>query len=241
MNSTEQQLTVQPPTSLLAQAIEKGADIATLEKLMALQERYEASQARKLFFEEFTAFQANCPELRKTKKVSFETKTGGATEYHYSPLADITRQIGKVLKEHNLSYRWEIQDSKDEIKVTCLVSHVDGHTERTTMQANPDTSGAKNAIQARGSAIEYMKRYTLIGALGITTADSDIDGRLPELDVDKLHKQYMEVYNAITAKDQSYLASMDPDNWEAEKTAQLYVKAIGKAREILAQLTKVKP
>lgn len=236
METQNQQLTIDQPSGLIERAIDKGADIATLEKLMALQERFEANNARKLFFEEFTAFQANCPELRKTKKVSF-----GNTEYNYAPLADITRQIGKALKEHNLSYRWEIQDNKDEIKVTCLVSHVDGHTERTTMQANPDTSGAKNAIQARGSAIEYMKRYTLIGALGLTTADSDIDGRLPELDVDKLHKQYMEIYNKITAKDESYLSSMDPDNWAADRTPQLYVKAIGKAREILTQLTKVKP
>lgn len=236
LNHNDKQLTVSQPTNLIEKAIEQGANIETLEKLMALQERFEANRARKLFFEEFTAFQANCPDLRKTKKVSF-----GNTEYSYAPLSDITRQIGKTLKEHSLSYRWEIQDTKDEIKVTCLISHVDGHTERTTMLANPDGSGSKNPIQARGSAIEYLKRYTLIGALGISTADSDIDGRLPELDIDKLHKQYMELYAQITEKDPSYLASMDPDNWKTERTPQLYVKAIGKAREILSNLTVQKP
>lgn len=229
------------PTNLIAQAIDKGADIATLEKLMDLQERFEANKARKLFFEEFTAFQAECPDLRKTKKVSFELKTGGNTSYNYAPLADITRQISKTLKDPSLSYRWEIQDDGNNIKVTCLISHVDGHTERTTMQGIADTSGSKNPMQARGSAVEYLKRYTLIGALGISTADSDIDGRLPELDIDKLHKQYMQLYDQICEKDKGFISIGNPDNWAAERTPQLYVKAIGKARETLSNLTKQKP
>jgi hypothetical protein len=229
------------PTNLIAQAIEKGATIETLEKLMTLQERFEAKQAQKAFFLSLSEFQVKCPDLRKTKKVHFETKTGGSTDYNYAPLADIDRQIKETLQKAGFSKRWEIQDNGDKIKVTCIITHELGHSEKTAMEANPDTSGSKNSIQARGSAIEYMKRYTLVGALGLTTADSDIDGRLPELDIDKLHKQYMEVYNQIIQKDDKYLSSMDPDNWAAERTPQLYVKAIGKAREILSGLTTQKP
>jgi hypothetical protein len=234
---TQQQLTTTTPADLISQAIEKGLDVETLGKLMDLQDRWQATQARKLFFESFTSFQSECPDIRKTKAVAFEGKTAGSVSYHYAPLADITRQIGPILKKHELSYRWEIQDTDKEIKVTCLVSHVSGHTERTTMQANPDTSGAKNPIQARGSAIEYLKRYTLIGALGISTADTDIDGRLPELDIDKLHKQYMDLFNQIIIKDPTLRTTMDPDNWKLERTADLYIKAIGKARQTLAKLT----
>lgn len=230
------QLTTTPtPSDLLAQAIEKGLDVQALEKLMDLQERWDANQARKLFFEAFTRFQSECPDLRKTKQVGFGSGDK-AVSYAYAPLSDITRQISGKLKEHDLSYRWEIQDTDKEIKVTCLVSHISGHTERTTMQANPDTSGSKNAIQARGSAIEYLKRYTLIGALGISTADSDIDGRLPELDIDKLHKQYMDLFNQIVQKDPTQRTAMDPDNWKTDRTPELYVKAIGKARQILAKI-----
>jgi len=230
-------ITTQPtPTDLIAQAIEKGLDVQALEKLMDLQERWDANQARKIFFESFTKFQSECPDIRKTKGVEFEGKTAGSVSYKYAPLADITRQIGPKLKENELSYRWEIQDTDKDIKVTCLVSHVSGHTERTTMQANPDTSGAKNPIQARGSAIEYLKRYTLIGALGLSTADTDIDGRLPELDIDKLHKQYMDLFNQFITKDPTQRAAMDPDNWKTDRTPELYVKAIGKARQILAKL-----
>lgn len=227
-------LTVQTPHDLIAAAIEKGLDVSSLEKLMELKERHEANEARKRFFEAFTNFQANCPDLRKTKAVSF-----GQTNYHYAPLADITRQLAKVLKQNELSYRWEIKDDQNQMAVTCLISHIDGHTERTTMTANPDTSGAKNAIQARGSAIEYLKRYTLIGALGLSTADSDIDGRLPDVDINKLHEAYMEVYNQIIQLD-STLSKYHPDNWKFEATPKVYVKATGELRKVLFELQNKK-
>ena len=46
------------------------------------------------------------------------------------------------------------------------------------MSGAPDTSGKKNTIQAQGSSVTYLQRYSLIGALGLTTADEDIDGRV---------------------------------------------------------------
>lgn len=226
----EKNLTVTNPTSLIAQAIEKGLGVAELEKLMSLQERWEANQARKAFFDCFTKFQSDCPELRKTKEVAFKD-----VKYKYAPLAEITRQIGKLLKSNELSYRWEISDNEKEIKVTCLISHVDGHTERTTMTANPDTTGSKNAIQARGSTIEYLKRYTLIGALGLSTADSDIDGQMPEIDINILHKQYIEHYNQLIQLDNTK-TKWHPDNWKSEATPKLYIKAIGEIRKELSKL-----
>lgn len=218
------------PSSLLQQAIEKGLGVEELSKLMDLQERWEKNQARKLFFEAFTSFQTNCPQLRKVK-------SGYDDRYKYTPLSEITRQIAEPLKAAGLSFRWEIQDTEKELKVTFLVSHIDGHTERTTMSAAPDPSGSKNAIQARGSAITYLQRYTLIGGLGISTADIDSDGaqgKQPE-DMDKLHKDYMEVYNHVIQLDQS-LTKYHPDNWKVEPTAKGYVKAIGELRKVLFEL-----
>lgn len=236
METTDLIMTTVTPGSLISQAIDKGLGVAELEKLMGLQERWEANQARKAFFAAFTDFQSTCPDIRKNKEVAFNE-----VRYNYAPLSDITRQIGKSLKEFSLSYRWEIQDDEKELKVTCLVSHVDGHTEKTTMTANPDTSGKKNPIQARGSSIEYLKRYTLIGALGLSTADSDIDGRGTEYeyDVDTLHKKFMEVYSQIIQIDSSR-TSINPDNWLIERTGKNYVKAIGDARKILFDLQKKK-
>lgn len=219
------------PDQLLTLAINRDLDIDKLAKLMELQDRYNKDLARKAFFAALSDFQIQCPEIRKSKEVNF-----GNTKYSYAPLADIDRQIKKSLRDHGLSKRWEIDDQGEEIIVTCFITHTDGHTEKTHMRSKADTSGSKNPIQARGSAIEYMKRYTLIGALGLTTADQDIDGRLPEMDLDKLHKQYMELYNKITEKDASFLSVGDPDNW-AKRTPEIYLAAIGKARNLLVKLS----
>ncbi len=44
------------------------------------------------------------------------------------------------------------------------------------MSAGKDASGSKNDIQQKGSTQTYLQRYTLIGALGLSTADEDVDG-----------------------------------------------------------------
>lgn len=226
------------PDQLLTLAVSKDLDIEKLTKLVELQKAWNEEQARKAFFNALGEFQSRVPEIRKNKKVSYNTQSG-KTEYNFAPLADIVRQIKDTCKECGLSYRWEINDTKEEIKVTCLVTHTDGHTERTTMTATPDNSGGKNSIQARGSSIEYLKRYTLIGALGISTADQDNDGQLPEIDMDILHQQYMKLYNSLIQLD-SALTKWHPDNWKgdpAARTAKLYLRAIGEIRKELAKKT----
>ena len=65
-----------------------------------------------------------------------------------------------------------------------MISHV------ITMAAGPDGSGGKNAIQAIGSTVSYLERYTLLAATGLATEDQDDDGRganpVPTMDKDRL-------------------------------------------------------
>lgn len=232
-----QELTITNPAGLLSQAIEKGLGVAELEKLMGLQERWEATQARKAFFEAFTDFQSELPDLRKTKEVKFK-ENDVKPQYTYATIGSIARQLRDLLKKHRLSYRWRIKTTPDTIEVTCLVSHADGHTEETTMSAGADPSGSKNAIQARGSSVQYLKRYTLEGALGLTTTETDDDGKgATEYDMDRLHKDFMEVYNQVIQLD-SKKSGWHPDNWKSERTGKNYVKAIGEIRKVLFELQK---
>jgi len=165
-------IVISNPQSLIELAIEKGAGIEQLKELMDLKERYDAGEAKKVFFASMTLFQSECPVLNKTKKVSFNN-----TEYSYTPLGSIAGQIKEIVDKCGFSYRWTIKDDEKIINVTCIVSHKDGHSESTTMSGNLDATGSKNAIQQRGSTVTYLQRYTLIGALGITTADDDNDGK----------------------------------------------------------------
>lgn len=164
------------PQTLLSIAIEKGVDMGQLEKLMDLQERWEKKEAKKAFLSAMSDFQSKVPVLDKNKKVDFSTKNGGRLHYNYADLGEIASCIKDTLRECGLSYRWEIADEEGQIKCTCIVSHIEGHSECTAMKAEKDDSGQKNSIQQKGSTITYLQRYTLIGALGITTANADVDG-----------------------------------------------------------------
>jgi hypothetical protein len=163
------------PSGLLQLAVQQNLDIDKLEKLMQMQERWQAQQARREFLNAISHFQAICPPIEKTKRVAF-----GNTKYSYAQLGDIAATIKKPMSDNGLSHRWEIGEDNDNIVVTCIISHVSGHSERTTMKGGKDGSGNKNAIQSSGSTVTYLQRYSLIGALGISTADEDTDGQKPE-------------------------------------------------------------
>jgi hypothetical protein len=230
--------TTSTPGQLLEMAINKDLDIEKLKELMVMQREWKADIARKSFFDALMQFQNDVPEIRKNKSVNFESR-GAKVNYNYAQLADIVRQIRTACKDNGITYRWEIDDKDANISVTCLVTHSEGHTERTTMTATADDSGGKNKIQARGSTIEYLKRYTLIGALGLSTTDTDTDGLGPEIDLDILHQQYMRHYNELIQID-SQFTRWHPDQWKSEPTRALYIKAIGEIRKKLADLTPKK-
>jgi hypothetical protein len=59
------------PMEMLHSAISNGADIAILEKLMGLQERYEASQARKAFDSAMADAKAHMGTVHKTTKGNY--------------------------------------------------------------------------------------------------------------------------------------------------------------------------
>ena len=164
------------PQGLLAMAVEKGAGIEQLKELMDLQERWEKKEARKAFFDALSTFQSKVPELKKNKTARINSAKGSFS-YNYADLGGITKSIKGLLTECGLAYRWEFEEKDKIMKVTCHISHRDGHTETSCMEAGMDNSGSKNDIQQKGSTQTYLQRYTLIGALGLSTADEDNDGR----------------------------------------------------------------
>lgn len=171
--AVEPQRAVMTPMEMLDRAVSSNASVETLTQLMALQERWEANQARKAFDEAMAAVKANMPKIVKTRKVDFTTSRG-RTNYQYEDLASIMSQIGPVLSAHGLSVRYRTSaDPNQPIAVTCIISHRLGHSEENTLMAGKDDSGNKNSIQAIGSTVTYLQRYTLKAALGLAAAADD--------------------------------------------------------------------
>lgn len=165
------------PGALIALALEKQADPEVIKKMMDLQERWEANTAKKAFVRAMTAYKQEAPAvLKKLGKVDF-TSQKGRTCYSYANLGQIVQEVTALLGKHGLSATWQTAQEGNNITVTCHITHEAGHRESVTLTAPADESGNKNRIQAIGSAVTYLQRYTLMAALGIATTDADDDGR----------------------------------------------------------------
>lgn len=164
------------PMQLLEMAMSQNADLAKLEKLMDLQERWEKKEAQKAFVVAMNAFKAAPPTILKSHKAAFPGKSGGTVTYDYATLNDVCDQITEGLGKHGVSHRWKIeQPDKSLVRVTCILTHEMGHSEETTLSAGPDETGSKNAIQSIGSAVTYLQRYTLLAATGLAAGNGDND------------------------------------------------------------------
>lgn len=163
------------PINYANEFLKNGGDLEHLEKMMELQERHEANQAKKAFHAAMSEFKKNPPEILKSKKVSYTTDKG-TTEYNHSDLGEITTVVGAALAEHGLNTTWKTEQETG-IRVTCTITHELGHSQSTSLFSPPDTSGGKNTIQAIGSTITYLQRYTLLALIGLAAIDQDDDGK----------------------------------------------------------------
>lgn len=155
---------------IMAIAVEKG-DLDKIEKMMELQERFEKREAEKAYHVAMTAFKANPPKIEKNAHVNY-THSKGTTDYKHATLSNVTTKINMALSEHGLSAAWTTSQEKG-IAVTCKITHIMGHSESTTLEAAADSSGGKNAIQAIGSTVTYLERYTLLALTGLATHEDD--------------------------------------------------------------------
>ena len=173
----ETALVLSPP-QLLEQAIKSGAGMDVIERLMGLQERWEATQARKAFNAAIAKFKADPPQILKTVEVGYDSKRGGdRTSYKHEDLAELLAAVDPALAAQGLWARFKVASDNGKVTVTCVIGHADGYSEAdNTLTAAPDTSGSKNPVQAIGSAVSYLQRYTLKAALGLAAARDD-DGR----------------------------------------------------------------
>jgi hypothetical protein len=160
------------PMRLIELAMAQNADVDKLEKLMVLQLRWEANESKKAFVAAMNAFKANAPEILKNKHVAYKD-----VAYDHATLDHVCKAATLALSKHGLSHRWTITQDQGLIRVTCVLTHELGHSEETTLTAGPDVTGSKNAIQAIGSAVSYLQRYTLLAATGLAAANSDNDGQ----------------------------------------------------------------
>jgi hypothetical protein len=217
---------VTTPMTMLAQAVDKGMSPETIDKLMALAERWDATNARKAFDRAIAAAKAEIkPVIRNAK---------GHNNKAYADFAAIAQAVDPIISKHGLSYRFRTTQD-DKIKVTCVLSHEAGHYEETTLAGPSDTTGNKNAIQAIGSTLTYLQRYSLVQALGLAAANDD-DGKAGgngETITEDQATQLIDLMESVTADRAKFLKF-----FQIESIMSLPAGKFGQAMDMLKQKAK---
>ena len=179
------------PLDIVNHAMQSGREISLdqIEKLYELQERHEKNEARKAFNVAMNRFKSNQIVIKKTAK---------GHNNMFAPLDEIVTAVTPILSENGLSLTWDIEDLEKGVRVSAVISHEQGHSQRISLTSMPDKSGGKSDIHALGSIITYLQRYTACPALGIA-ASGDDDGQKAS---DKVitEKQHSEIVDMMNAK-----------------------------------------
>ena len=163
---------------MISQAVASG-NLEMVSRLMDLQDRHEATKARKAYNLAFAQFKSEAITIVKNVAVT----DGPLKGKFYANLFAIVNAATPALSKYGLSASWKLtKDEKDWLEITCILRHSEGHAEAVSMGGPPDVGGAKNAIQARASSVSYLEKYTFLSITGLTTTGDDKDGNGPNED-----------------------------------------------------------
>jgi hypothetical protein len=156
------------PMAAMMAAINANVDLEKIEKMIELQQKWDALEAKKAFVHAMAEF----------KKIPIQiTKDRMNKQYNsmYTSIGNLINTVLPKMSECGLSHRWTVDQVEDQIKITCIVTHERGHSESTWMQAPPDKSGAKNLIQQIKSTRTYLQAATFESAMGLASTDANLD------------------------------------------------------------------
>ncbi len=176
-DNTELSTTQAEPTamSLMQLALEKGADVSYLERLMDLAERHEKAAAARQFAVALAEFQRRMPAIVKANAV---LNKSGVEMYRFANLDDIMAIAQPILSECGIALRFDTKTEGRLMTTTCFV-RVGIHVEPTSFTVGlPEIPNANDAQKA-GGALAYGQRYALKAALNIRVTGEDNDAVQP--------------------------------------------------------------
>lgn len=165
------------PESLISQAIRQKLPVEQMEKILAMRTELKKEWAKEQFFLSLADFQRKCPIIKKTKKVLNKDKT---LRYKYAPLDEIIKQTRDLIYQYGFSYVISTTQSDDMVSAKCILHHVSGHSEHTSLAVPIDKTAFMTESQKVASALTFAKRYALCDALGILTQDTDDNTQFTE-------------------------------------------------------------
>jgi hypothetical protein len=166
-------------------ALDPGADVEKLDRMMAMYERLKAKEAELAYNAAKGRILKKLARIKivKNKSALYEIEKGkpqrGAFEaFKYAPLEEIDKHLRPLLAEEDmdLSYSDEPREG-DGILIRGRLKHLPGgHYEDSFMPAPPDTTGGKSDVQAVGSTNSFLRRYVACNIFNIVVVGDDDDG-----------------------------------------------------------------
>jgi hypothetical protein len=160
-------------------ATRSDLNIDVFERLLNARRFEEDRAAERAFNLAMSIAKGELQPVLKTRDVDYPSKKegGGRTKYKYESFADVAKVVDPVFAAHGLAYRFAVEQGGDLVKVTCIVSHSDGYSDRVRLESKVDPgSTGMSWVQALGTVLTYLQRYSLRAAIGLA-AGVDDDGR----------------------------------------------------------------
>lgn len=160
------------PDDMIRAALQHSVDVGELEQLYALKRQFDADEARKAWHAAMAEFKRNPPDIvRDMLNKQYNSS--------YASIAATVNTTNEALAPHGLNARWNvIEQSKEGMKIACILAHKLGHEERVDLWGPLDTSGQKNPLQQVKSTMTYLKIATFEAVTGVASraGNADDDG-----------------------------------------------------------------
>ncbi len=223
-------------TRLLELAIEKNMPIESLGKLVELQEKMLAIDARNQFNLALARFQELCPPIKKARTANIATKSGGAYSFTYAELEEIQATVNPVLTPLGLSYSFSSSATEKLLTVVCTLAHIAGHSVSSSITLPVDNPSGASPQQKYGMAHTYGMRRTLAAVLGLTMTDDDVgEATAKDLDPKKLDEDQITAIEDLletTGSDRArFLKFMGAERLEDLRVGE-YERAINTIHQI---------
>jgi len=186
------------PSKLIELALNKGADLDKVEKVLALQERWQANEAKKVYNDAMVNVHKDMPVVAKSLK-------NDQTRSKYASLDDIICKTKEVYTAQGFSISFYEGETPlaEHIRICADVIHRLGHKETYHFDVPLDGKGIKGnanmtAIHAKASSTSYARRYLMCMIWNIPTGD-DNDGQTASVEqID--NKEMSQVMDFIDEK-----------------------------------------
>ena len=211
---------------IIAKAMESG-DVATLEKLLSMNERIMAKNAEIAFNQAMARLQQKLPIIHQASQI----KHGDKLIARYAKYEDIDRQIRHLYVAEGFSMSYDSVNNDDKtVTYTGKVSHIDGHSRDAQIVLPADTGPGRNAVQSHGSTITYAKRYLLTMLLNLVFTNDDDDGNASgaKPSTEDMTKTLEELIVKVGADRQKFL-----EHFNVTEVADLAASDYAKAQAML--------